>query len=237
MPILALETSTDVCSVALETGDGQIIYREERGFNIHSSRLNILIEAVMLEGNLAFSSLDVICISKGPGSYTGLRIGVSTAKGLCYALDKPLIGINTLQTMVHDAVENTREPVDTLYCPMLDARRMEVYTAVFDRDAYFIRETSAEVVDEYFMKDLLDDQRIVFFGNGMQKCKAVLEKHPNAIFPDTEIYPQAKDLITLAKKRIQAKEFEDIFSFEPYYLKDFFTNQGSGVRNQGSGKQ
>jgi tRNA threonylcarbamoyladenosine biosynthesis protein TsaB len=227
--ILCLDTSLDVCSVALQVEDHSTpYYLEERGFNIHSEKITLLIDFVVKEAGIKLQHLDAICVTKGPGSYTGLRIGVSTAKGLCYALNKPLLALNTLQIMVPNAMEMINGE-GLLYCPMIDARRMEVYYALFDSPGSFIKDTSAEVINEDFLSDVLARQKVVFFGNGMPKCRDIIEKNKNALFLDN-IYPKAGRLIDFAAEKYMAGDFEDIFSFEPFYLKDFFSQQ-SAVRN------
>ena len=155
----------------------------------------------------------------GYGSFTGLRIGVSTAKGICYSLDIPLIAIPTLQAMSYGIIHNSKFIIHNLYCPMLDARRMEVYYAIYDKDLNEIKPTCAEVITSESFNELLKENRVVFFGDGAEKCKSVIT-HENAIFIDN-IYPSAKDMINLAETRYENKEFEDVSYFEPFYLKDF----------------
>lgn len=166
------------------------------------------------------SDLDAIAVAKGPGSYTGLRVGVSTAKGLCYALDKPLIAINTLQAM---ALQLTPFFPGHLLCPMIDARRMEVYAALLDQNNAFIQPTQAMIMDESSFQDLLTEHKIVFFGDGAAKCKPLLEKHSNAIFPAEDIKPSARTIGQLAAIAFRNAQFEDVAAFEPYYLKDFMS--------------
>jgi tRNA threonylcarbamoyladenosine biosynthesis protein TsaB len=222
--ILCIDTSLDVCSVAL-TIDGEVngLYLEERGFNIHSERLTLMIVALMKQAEVKLKDLDAICIDKGPGSYTGLRIGVSTAKGLCYALDKPLISLNTLQTMANMALEFTDlTDYKTLLCPMIDARRMEVYYTLLDKNMNFITETKAEVVDENFLGDLSVDKEVLVFGNGMAKCRRVLESNMGVRFLYEDVYPSAKHMAIPAFEKNKRNEFEELFNFEPFYLKDFY---------------
>jgi|SRR6185437_577561 len=215
--ILCIDTSLDVCSVAI----GDFIV-EEKGQNIHSSRLNIVIEKLMQMAGLSLEEIDAVCIDMGPGSYTGLRIGVSAAKGLCFALDKTLISTNTLQTMAYYCRSISPVEENVLLCPMIDARRMEAYYALFDKDINFIRETKAAVIDERFLAEYLVNKQIVFFGNGAEKCQKFLGENKNAIFIDKDIYPSASAMLPLANEKFNRKEFEDIFSFEPFYLKDFY---------------
>ncbi len=226
MPLLLhLETATQVCSVVLSLDGKAISSRESNEKNIHSSVITVFIGQVLEECGFKPADLDGICISQGPGSYTGLRIGVSTAKGLCYALDKPLIAINTLRSMAEGKIHEMDEKHYTsdrsiLLCPMIDARRMEVYNALFERKGKILRETQAEIIENNSFSDLLSENEIWFFGNGAEKCIPLLEMQPNARF-DTEIQPSAANMISLAEKKYAAKEFEDVAYFEPFYLKDF----------------
>jgi len=219
--ILCIDTSLEVCSVAI--GDFSV---EERGQNIHSSRLNLVIEELMKQAGMNLHDIDAICIDKGPGSYTGLRIGVSTAKGLSYALDKPLLSTNTLQTMGYYYKSIDALDTNALLCPMIDARRMEVYYALFDTSLNFVEETKAAVIEDGFLADYLPNNKIIFFGNGAEKCKETFIDNKNAIFPDVDIYPSAKAMLPLAEKKFKIEEFEDAFSFEPFYLKDFYIAPG-----------
>ncbi len=229
--ILSLDTSTTVCSVALHQPDGTLLgcyelYTERTA----SSRLTTLVQDVVVHTGHALSAVSAIAVAKGPGSYTGLRIGVSTAKGLCMALDKPLIGINTLAAMTEqvrpfyapgESTETSDRP-DTLFCPMIDARRMEVYCAVYAQDGRELRATSATVLDEASFADLLADNPVVFFGDGAAKARPVLT-HPNAHFPAMQIRPSARTVGALAVQAYAADTFEDLVTFEPYYLKEFMS--------------
>ncbi len=182
--------------------------------------LTTLMRDSVTHAGFELSDIDAIVVAKGPGSYTGLRVGVSTAKGLCYALDKPLIAINTLQAM---ALQLAPFFPGHLFCPMIDARRMEVYAAVFDENNAFIQETQAVIVNEDSFEDLLAGQKVVFFGDGAAKCKPILERHSNAIFPAIDVKPSAKTVGQLGSIAFQNGQFEDVASFEPYYLKDFMS--------------
>jgi tRNA threonylcarbamoyladenosine biosynthesis protein TsaB len=162
------------------------------------------------------SQLDAIAVSKGPGSYTGLRIGAATAKGLCYALEKPLISIPTLQAMAF----LVQEKHNALLCPMIDAKRLEVYTALFDSELNYLEETKAVILDEHFLEKYIPENKIVFFGSGAEKLKPLLQNNPNAIFYD-EFLISSKGMIALAEEKFNKKDFEDVAYFEPYYLKDF----------------
>ena len=219
--LLSLDTSTTVCSVALHSVEGSLLgcyelFTERTA----SSRLTTLVQDVVAHAGYALTDLSAITVAKGPGSYTGLRIGVSTAKGLCMALDKPLIGINTLTAMTEQI--RAFYPAGTLLCPMIDARRMEVYCAVYDQDGTQLRETKAVILDENSFADLLTERPVVFFGDGSDKARIVLT-HPNASFPEMQVRPSARTVGTLAVQAYEAEQFEDLVSFEPYYLKEFRT--------------
>ena len=226
MPIiLQIETSTNICSIALSEG-GKSIFgrRNDEGLN-HARLLSPFIDEAIDFLSENEKKLDAVAVSSGPGSYTGLRIGVSTAKGLCYGLDIPLISISTLEIMaiaakkVLEETENSKLKTDNLFCPMIDARRMEVYTAFFDENNYLVRDISADIIDENSYSDLLEKHTIYFFGNGAEKCRSIL-KHPNAVFLDN-IIPEAENMITLAEKSFADKQFENVAYFEPFYLKEF----------------
>jgi tRNA threonylcarbamoyladenosine biosynthesis protein TsaB len=228
--ILNLETATTVCSVSLSKNGHLLALKELNEDYTHAENLTIFIENVVKEANVKLTELDAIAVSKGPGSYTGLRIGVSTAKGLCYSLDKPLIAINTLEHLASSVITNSKsnsKDSNSLFCPMIDARRMEVYCSFFDANGKEVRTTSAEIIDEDSFADLLKDHTIYFFGDGAAKCKEVLSKNKNAIFlPD--IVPSAKDMIPFAEKAFSEKRFEDVAYFEPFYLKDFVAGKKKG---------
>jgi|SRR6185437_16086931 len=221
--LLSIETSTQVCSVALHRGEnllGEYKVAEEKS---HSKLLTHFIDTVVKDTGMKLMDVDAFAVSKGPGSFTGLRIGVSTAKGLCFALDKPLISVNTLEAMAYTV--NSNNPEKHYVLPMLDARRMEVYCSLIDSNNSVIRETEAVVVDENSFKDILDQYKIIFSGNGMDKCRSILEKHPNAHFMDG-LVPLASSVGTIAYSKFQKKEFENLAYFEPFYLKDFYTKVG-----------
>ncbi len=216
--ILCIETATEICSVALLQDDKMIALRENHEGNAHASQITLLIEAVMKDANIELKNLDAIAVSKGPGSYTGLRVGVSTAKGLCYALDIPLIAINTLESLAHEIIKNNNIQKAN-FCAMLDARRMEVYCAVFDNQMNSIKKTEAKIIDENSFADLLEISEVYFFGNGSAKCKNIFT-HPNAKFID-DIKCSALNMNGIAQKLFLEKQFEDVAYFEPFYLKDF----------------
>lgn len=220
--ILLLETATKVCSVAISENGKLLLCKESHSANSHSSVITTFIDDVIRTSGKKQSDVDAVCVSMGPGSYTGLRIGVSTAKGLCYAWEKPLIAVNTLQSMVLYFI--SEQPVsqntDALLCPMIDARRMEVYNALFDHKGGFVRDTSAEIINKNSFKDQLSKQKVIFLGDGSGKCKEVLSKNKNAIFIEGFLN-SAKGMLTIASEKFRLKQFEDTAYFEPYYLKDF----------------
>jgi len=217
--ILQIETSTISCSVALAENGKTIAVKEATERNIHASSITPFIQEVMKDAGKEMSQLDAVAVSKGPGSYTGLRIGVSTAKGLCYALDIPLIAIGTLKVMASNTSINPGNS-HSLFCPMIDARRMEVYTAVYDSALNEINPVSAKIIDQDSFAELLKEKQIVFFGDGAEKCMDTLGENPNASFITT-FENSAADMSTEAFSRYTAQLFEDVAYFEPYYLKDF----------------
>ncbi|CCG98851.1 peptidase M22 glycoprotease [Fibrella aestuarina BUZ 2] len=230
--ILSLDTSTTVCSAALHTLTGELLgcyelFTERTA----SSRLTTLLHDVVAHAGFALADVSAIAVAKGPGSYTGLRIGVSTAKGLCFALDKPLIGINTLVAMT-EQIRPFYAPGNalsgTLFCPMIDARRMEVYCAIYDQQGQEVQPTSATILDEQSFANWLAQQPVVFFGDGAAKARPVLT-HPNAIFPAVQVRPSARTVGTLAVQAYAAGQFEDLIAFEPYYLKEFMTTKPKAV--------
>ena len=218
--ILNIETATKVCSVSIGKDAILLTFKEMNDNYSHAENLTVFIEDLLDETNLKISNFDAIAVSKGPGSYTGLRIGVSTAKGLCYALQKPLISISTLQAMAKSPLTTHHSPLTTLFCPMLDARRMEVYCAFYDGKNKLIKNISAEIIDENSFAGILKNNTVLFFGDGSEKCKIHLSKNPNAIFIDS-VFPSAKNMLELSEMAFNADDFEDLAYFEPYYLKDF----------------
>lgn len=224
--ILHIETATDICSVALSEGDRQLSLVESGQERSHASLLNSFIRQSVAEAGKTLQDLDAVAVSKGPGSYTGLRIGVSTAKGLAYAREIPLLASGTLQNMAMGSLSHApvKELVaeysdQILLCPMLDARRMEVYAGFFTREGEPFREVMADIISEESYRDILDSHHVCFYGNGADKCKEALT-HPHAHFIDN-IVPSASFMITPVLKRYLEKKFEDVAYFEPYYLKDF----------------
>ncbi len=216
--ILQIETATPVCSVAIAVNGKTIAIKEEKASNIHASSLTLFIEEAMKLANITYVDLDAIAVSMGPGSYTGLRIGVSTAKGLCFALDKPLIAINTLKMMASGYLQNHSD-YKGLICPMIDARRMEVFTAVFDTDLKEVQATNAKIIVESSFITELDNSKMTFVGDGAEKCSSVIT-HQNARFY-LENFNSAANMSTLAYAALQNQNFENVAYFEPFYLKDF----------------
>lgn len=213
--ILNIETATKNCSVSLAK-DGKILAIKElnNGNYSHAELLHQFIQEVITKASITKSDINAIAVSKGPGSYTGLRIGVSAAKGLCFALDIPLIAIDTLQALSFAITINKGFIV-----PMIDARRMEVYTAVFNEDYNSIEKTSAKIIDETSFLNYLEKEKTYFLGDGALKCKETIT-HKNAVFI-ANVFPSAKEMADLSYTKFQNKEFEDVAYFEPFYLKDF----------------
>ncbi len=212
--ILLIETSTALCSVALAQ-DGKITsYRESSAPKAHASLTAVFIQEMLAEHGLTLADCDAICVSKGPGSYTGLRVGVSTAKGLCFGSGKPLLAVGTLDTLVAQADEIGGIKY---IIPMIDARRMEVYTAVFENGIQ-ITETSPMIIDENSFTEYLEQGPCLFIGDGAGKCADVI-KHPNAQF--CQCWPKASAMLEPAMATYKEKRFEDVAYFEPFYLKEF----------------
>ncbi|MFV8365175.1 tRNA (adenosine(37)-N6)-threonylcarbamoyltransferase complex dimerization subunit type 1 TsaB [Flavobacterium sp. XS1P27] len=212
--ILNIETATKNCSVALAKEGKTIVCKEiaEEGYS-HAERLHVFIEQIIKEAGITLNDLSAIAVSQGPGSYTGLRIGVSAAKGLCYALDIPLIAVDTLQALASQvAISNG------LIIPMIDARRMEVYSAVFAPNLERKREVLAEIITENSFENL--QETLYFVGDCAEKCKSVLTKE-NYIFLDEIIYPSAKEMSAISFEKFKKSDTVDVAYFEPYYLKDF----------------
>lgn len=213
--ILCIETASTNCSVAIGV-DGKLVGLKE-DYNLsfsHAERLHIFIKDILNENDLTTGDLDAIAVSKGPGSYTGLRIGVSAAKGLCFALDIPLISVSTLTALALQIKEQ-----DGFVVPMLDARRMEVYSAVFDVNKNQIEETSAKILeaDSYF--EILEKDKVYFLGSGVEKFQGICT-HSSAVFVLDKL-PSANNMVALADAKYKTSDFENVAYFEPYYLKDF----------------
>jgi len=224
--ILNLDTSTQICSVALAL-DGELLgLKESHEDKSHASLLAVFIKTILDENRKAISDLDAIAVSKGPGSYTGLRIGVSTAKGLAFASGIPLISIDTLSSLASGVILGKQiekkfvaRDMSFCLCPMIDARRMEVYTAVFHPSGEVIEPISAKIIEKNSFKDILEQYKMLFFGNGAAKCSDIIQ-HPNAIYLKG-IETSAEYMVSLAESAWQQDRFEDLAYFEPFYLKDF----------------
>ncbi|MEI8202614.1 MAG: tRNA (adenosine(37)-N6)-threonylcarbamoyltransferase complex dimerization subunit type 1 TsaB [Bacteroidota bacterium] len=229
MPLLLhIETATTVCSVALSLHQQLISIAEIHSANSHSSLIATYIVNVCKDASIELKDIDAVCVSKGPGSYTGLRIGVSAAKGLCFALDKPLISVETLQTMAQAFLLSgnffaiASDPT-TLLCPMIDARRMEVYCALYDASLNLVQSVDAIIIDQSSFDQLLPHHKILFFGDGAAKCRESIS-HPNAIFIEN-FQTSAKGMISLAEEKYKAGLFENLAYFEPFYLKEFIAGK------------
>ena len=218
--LILIETSTALCSAALAE-DGVITsYRESSAPKAHASLTAVFIQEMLEEKGLTIADCDAVCVSKGPGSYTGLRVGVSTAKGLCFGSGKPLLAVGTLDTLVAQAADaaTSEEGSYSFIIPMIDARRMEVYTAVFAPDGTQITETAPAIIDENSFAEYLEQGPVLFIGDGAGKCADVI-KHPNAHF--CQCHPKASSMLAPSAVALNEKRFEDVAYFEPFYLKEF----------------
>jgi tRNA threonylcarbamoyladenosine biosynthesis protein TsaB len=222
--ILCLETATPSCSVAL-VHNGEVLACEEdpKGQN-HSEKITLFIDSVMKKAGISYDQLDAVAVSMGPGSYTGLRIGVSTAKGICYAVSKPLIAVETLEAMAYGGklvISSERsERRNLLLIPAIDARRMEVYAAIFDENVNKIKDTEAVIIDENSFADLKKDHHLYLFGDGADKCAEIFA-NDDKITVIKDFYCSAKYMNTIAQQKFNNSEFVDVAYFEPFYLKDF----------------
>ena len=213
--ILNIETATTNCSVSISRNGELLALKEDNSLDYsHAESLHVFIEDIFRLSGLERTQLNAVAVSKGPGSYTGLRIGVSAAKGLCFALDIPLISVDTLESLAHQVETN-----DGVIIPMLDARRMEVYSAVYGSDYKKIAATEAKILDNSSFKSYLDSGKVYFLGNGMDKFQSLIE-HSNAIFINDKL-PSAKQMVNLAYQKFVRNDFENLAYFEPYYLKEF----------------
>ena len=217
--LLSIETATKVCSVSLALNGAEVATEEfESEQYSHSEKLNLLILDLFKRTNYELKNIDGVAVSEGPGSYTGLRIGVSAAKGICYGLDVPLIAINSLKSLANNLGRK-----EMILCPMFDARRMEVFSAIYDFELNELEETRAVVIDEASYLHFLQNQKVCFFGPGAEKCQNMIT-HDNAIF-DLDTRVSARGMMTLAEANYRQKEFVDTAYFEPFYLKDFIAGQ------------
>ncbi|MDG1730568.1 MAG: tRNA (adenosine(37)-N6)-threonylcarbamoyltransferase complex dimerization subunit type 1 TsaB [Algibacter sp.] len=213
--ILNIETATTNCSVSLSKDGETMVLKEDNDKSYsHAERLHVYIDDVLNEAKMSSSDIDAIAVSKGPGSYTGLRIGVSAAKGLCFALGKPLISVSTLEALAYQIKMDSGVIVS-----MLDARRMEVYSAIYDSNYTQIRDTEAQILDNTSFSNYLEKGKVYFIGNGVEKTKSLID-HPNAVFVEDKL-PSANEMSRLALKKYKISDTEDVAYFEPYYLKDF----------------
>ena len=222
--ILHIETSTDVCSVAVSQDGACVFEREDHSGPNHSVKSGVFIDEALSYIDSQLMHLDAVAVSQGPGSYTGLRIGVSTAKGICYGRDARLIAVPTLQLLcVPVLLREMVKEENALLCPMIDARRMEVYAALYDRALHEIRPVGSDVVDGETYKQYLDERPVYFFGNGAAKCIDSIH-HPNARLIEG-IEPLARWMFPLAERRFFDQQFKDVAYFVPFYLKDFVAKQ------------
>jgi tRNA threonylcarbamoyladenosine biosynthesis protein TsaB len=224
--VICIETATNLCSVALCSSSGIISLRESNDLKSHASMLTVLIDAALKEQGIMAGDVEAVAVGRGPGSYTGLRIGVSVAKGIAFAAYIPLIGVETTLSMFWGMAgrieEITGDRMNTLLCPMLDARRMEVYNAIYDPEGRKVKEISADIISENSFADIPESKKIIFFGDGAAKCKEVI-KRENVYFPD-DFRISASHMQKPVYEAIDNRHFEDVAYFEPFYLKDFITS-------------
>jgi tRNA threonylcarbamoyladenosine biosynthesis protein TsaB len=216
--ILLLETATSICSVALAKDGAVISLRENNAGFTHAENITLFIAEVCKEAAVSLGDLDAVAVSRGPGSYTGLRIGVSTAKGLCYALEKPLIAVETLKSLCCSYLQSFSADQSVVLLPMIDARRMEVYCAAYASSLNVIFPERAEVITENSFSELISARNIIMFGDGSAKCKPVFEKYDRVAFADVQL--SAQGMAQLAEEKFRQKNFEDVSLFEPFYLKE-----------------
>ena len=229
--ILNIETATSVCSVSISENGALIAMKESSSAYSHAELLSSFVQDIIHEAGLKLKDLDAIAVSMGPGSYTGLRIGVSSAKGLCYALEKPLIAVSTLQSMALGMTEliagsEHAKNDKALFCPMIDARRMEVYASLFDVRNQEVRKIQADIIDADSYLEYLDAGVVYFAGDGAEKCMEILGVSKNAKYID-EFVISSKDMIQISTAKFAAKDFADLAYFEPFYLKDFIAGKPS----------
>ena len=214
--IILIETSTALCSVALAENGAVTAYRESSAAKAHASLTAVFVQEVLAERGVTLADCDAVCVSMGPGSYTGLRVGVSTAKGLCFGAGKPLLAVGTLDTLVAQATAEANDSYRYIV-PMIDARRMEVYAAVFENGKQ-ITETAPAIIDENSYAEYLEQGPVLFIGDGAGKCADVI-KHPNAHF--CQCHPKASSMLSPAVEAFRNGEFKDVAYFEPFYLQEF----------------
>lgn len=220
--ILSIETAVNVCSVCIADDTGILSLREETGVNNQSSRLSVFIDEIMKESGTEYSSLSAVAVSGGPGSYTGLRIGVSAAKGICYAAEIPLIAVDTLQAMALIMKEKISLPAEADYFlqPMIDARRMEVYTALYDKNLHVIKDVTAEIISGDYFSSLNTNLNIVLGGNGAFKCNHLVKTNNQIILMNENIH-SSTGVAKIGIQKFKNKNFSDVAYYEPFYLKEF----------------
>ena len=224
--ILHIETTSTVCSVAISSNDELLGIKEINEGYAHAENLHVFIQQILIEVKVSINELNAISISKGPGSYTGLRIGYSTAKGLCYALNIPLIAINTLKALTSNVISQLDANADLVFCPMVDARRMEVYSAIYSPTLNELEATNAIILSEDTITEIIKKYpTLCIFGDGMPKAKALIESLGLKAQYIENINPSANALIILSYEKYLKQEFEDIAYAEPFYLKEFFFAQ------------
>ena len=216
--ILNIESSSTNCSISLSL-NGKVVSIKEKNDKkySHSTKLHIFIQEVLKESNISIKELSSIAVSKGPGSYTGLRIGIAAAKGLCYALDIPLISVSTLLVLAKQLVIEKED----LIIPVIDARRDEVYSGVYNSSYNKVREVFPEIINEESFSELMLNNKLYFIGNGQEKCERLIKKNSNLIFSSNDTYPSANEMAFLSFEKFKNSQFEDIVYFEPDYLKNF----------------
>ncbi len=226
--VLCLETATGICSVALCDNDGIRYLRESTDTRSHAALLTVFIEEVLKESGTEIKNLDAVAVSRGPGSYTGLRIGVSVAKGIAYGASKPLIAADTTFSMFRTALTSDELPdswEDALFCPMIDARRQEVYYAIYDSRGNIVKTVDAEIIDEKTFSNFPETVKMILFGDGAAKCKSLI-KRDNLFFPgDFRISAAGMHIPVI--QALKDKKFEDVAYFEPFYLKDFIATKSA----------
>ena len=222
--ILCIETSTAVCSVALVDKGDVIAMRESLNGQNHAEKITVFIDEMMKETRMSYKELDAVAVSMGPGSYTGLRIGISTAKGFCYAMEKPLIAVDTLSAMANGFISSQLSAISyqptAILCPMIDARRMEVYSAFFNEKLERISETEAIIIDENSFSDLKENHHLYLFGDGADKLASLFEDDEKITVVE-KFHCSAAYMATLAEESFIKKDFVDVAYFEPFYLKNF----------------
>ena len=216
--ILNIESSSTNCSISLSL-NGKVVSIKEKNDKkySHSTKLHIFIQEVLKESNISIKELSSIAVSKGPGSYTGLRIGIAAAKGLCYALDIPLISVSTLLVLAKQLVVEKED----LIIPVIDARRDEVYSGVYNSSYNKVREVFPEIINEESFSELMLNNKLYFIGNGQEKCERLIKKNSNLIFSSNDTFPSANEMAFLYFEKFKNSQFEDIVYFEPDYLKNF----------------